>query len=35
MTRTLTSYDGGVVSTPKSLVRPRTVDELQADHARP
>lgn len=30
MTRTLTSYDGGVVSTPRSLVRPRSVEELQA-----
>jgi FAD/FMN-containing dehydrogenase len=29
MTRTLTSYDGGVVSTPQKLVRPRTVEELQ------
>jgi FAD/FMN-containing dehydrogenase len=30
MTRTLTSYDGGVISTPQALVAPRTVEELQA-----
>lgn len=29
MTRTLTSYDGGVVSTPRTVVSPRTVQELQ------
>ncbi len=30
MTRTITNYDGAIVSTPQSLVRPKSVEELQA-----